>query len=169
MASLLSTKLYVPTLRREIISRPRLINRLNAGLNSKLILVSAPAGFGKTTLLTDWINSSSLPACWYSVDNQDNTFERFMYYLVTSLRSININVDKQITTILESSTVEKKEEVLNSIINHISTHQERFVLVIDDYHSIHSQDIHKALTYLLEHQPDNILLVIVSRSDPAEP
>ncbi len=166
MASLLSTKLYIPTLRREIISRLRLINSLNSGLHSKLILVSAPAGFGKTTLLTDWLNSCKLPACWLSVDNQDDNFERFFYYVITSLQSINIRVDKQIFTILESCTVEKKEELLNSIINHISTYQERFVLVIDDYHSIHSQEIHKALTFLLDHQPDNMLLVIVSRSDP---
>lgn len=166
MASLLSTKLHMPTLRQEIISRPRLINRLNAGINSKLILVSAPAGFGKTTLLSDWLNSISLPACWLSLDNQDNSFEKFLYYVVTSLQSINIKVDKQIFTILESSTVEKKEEVLNSIINHISIFPERFVLVIDDYHSISSQDIHDAVKYLLDHQPDNMLLVIVSRSDP---
>lgn len=169
--TLLRTKLFVPPLRPNLVPRPRLIEQLNNGLlpGHKLTLVSAPAGFGKTTLLSHWTNQSQVPSCWYSLDQHDNDFGRFISYLVSSLQSIEIDVDDQILTLLQSPQTRKIEGLLTPIINRVSEHDRPFTMILDDYYLIREQDIHDSLTFLLDHLPPNMHLVIATRADPPLP
>ncbi len=169
--TLLRTKLFVPPLRPNLVPRPRLINRLNEGLQPghKLTLVSAPAGFGKTTLLSHWVNQSRTPSCWYSLDEKDNDLGRFMSYIVASLQSIDIEVDELILTLLQSQQTSKIEALLIPIINCVSEHDGLFAMILDDYYLIQEKEIHDALTFLLDHLPPNMHLVIATRADPPLP
>jgi LuxR family transcriptional regulator, maltose regulon positive regulatory protein len=166
--TLLRTKLFVPSLRPNLVPRPRLISRINQDLQlgHKLTLVSAPAGFGKTTLLSHWVNQSQAPCCWYSLDEKDNDFGRFVSYLVKSLQSIEFEVDDQILTLLQSPQTSKIEALLTPIINSISEHDSPFAMVLDDYFLIRENEIHDALTFLLDHLPPNMHLIIATRADP---
>jgi LuxR family transcriptional regulator, maltose regulon positive regulatory protein len=169
--TLLRTKLFVPPPRPNLIPRPRLISLLNQGLQPghKLTLVSAPAGFGKTTLLSHWVNQCGVPGCWYSLDEKDNDFGRFVSYIVATLQSIGIEVDDQVLTLLQSPQTSKIEALLIPIINRISEHDGPFVMILDDYYLIQEQEIHAALTFLLDHLPPNMHLVIATRADPPLP
>jgi LuxR family maltose regulon positive regulatory protein len=181
--SILATKLYIPPIRPELVSRPRLIERLNAGLHRKLTLISAPAGFGKTTLLSAWINqclisnTQSLRFAWLSLDEGDNDPARFLAYLVAALRTIEGNVGQGVLAALQSPGPVNIEPVLTTLLNEIadlpdnpSTNSGRgLVLVLDDYHVIESQPIDKALTFTLDHLPPQMHLVMASRSDPSLP
>jgi len=169
--TLLRTKLFVPPQRPNLIPRPRLFSLLNQGLQPghKLTLVSAPAGFGKTTLLSHWVNQSGVPGCWYSLDEKDNDFGRFVSYIIATLQSIGIEVDNQILTLLQSPQTSKIEALLIPILNWISAHDGRFVMILDDYHLIQEQQIHDALTFLLDHLPPNMHLIIATRADPPLP
>jgi LuxR family maltose regulon positive regulatory protein len=180
---LLTTKLYIPPTRPELISRPRLIERLNAGLHRKLTLVSAPSGFGKTTLLSEWASqqvsesASGRPVAWLSLDEDDNDLACFLAYFVAALQTIEGNVGKGVLAALQSPGPVNVEPVLTTLLNEIadlpdnpSTNSGRgLVLVLDDYHVIESQPVDNALTFLLDHLPPQMHLVIASRSDPTLP
>jgi LuxR family maltose regulon positive regulatory protein len=196
---LLQTKLYIPPVRPEMVSRPRLIERLNAGLPRKLTLVSAPAGFGKTTLLSEWIHSgvrsreyevrdreyqvggvyktlpipySILPTprfAWLSLDEGDNDPARFLAYFVAALQTIEVNVGAGTLGALQSPQPPPIEAVLTALINEISEIPAPFVLILDDYHLITAQPVHDALTFLLDHLPSQMHLVIAGRADPPLP
>jgi LuxR family transcriptional regulator, maltose regulon positive regulatory protein len=169
--TLLRTKVFVPPQRPNLIPRPRLISLLNQGLQPghKLTLISASAGFGKTTLLSHWVNQSGIPGCWYSLDEKDNDFGRFVSYSVASLQSIGIEADSQILTLLQSPQTSKIEALLIPLINQISTYDGLFAMILDDYHLIREEKIHNALTFLLNHLPSNMRLVIATRADPPLP
>ncbi len=162
---LLTTKLYVPPVRPGLVSRPRLIERLNAGLDRKLTLISAPAGFGKSTLLSEWVAGIKWPVAWISLDKGDNDPARFLAYLVVSLQTIEPDVGKSALAALQSPQPPPMEAVLTGLINEIATVPDHFVLVLDDYHLIEAQPIHDALTFLLDHLPPQMHLVIASRAD----
>ncbi|MEJ2262597.1 MAG: LuxR C-terminal-related transcriptional regulator [Anaerolineales bacterium] len=166
---LLSTKFYVPPIRPDLVPRPDLIELLERGLERKLTLLSAPAGFGKTTLLSQWISQSKTPFAWLSLDKDDNDRVRFLAYCIAALRRINVNVDDQLLATLQSPQQPHIETVLIPLINQIAATKDRFALVLDDYHLIESREIHDALAFILDHQPPSLHLVIASRSDPPLP
>jgi LuxR family maltose regulon positive regulatory protein len=170
-APLLFTKLYIPPSRPKVVSRPRLIERLNEGLSSgcKLTLISAPAGFGKTTLVSEWVASCGRPAAWLSLDEGDNDPTLFLTYLVAALQTIAPNIGKGVVAVLQASQPPSTESILTILLNEIITISNSFILVLDDYHAIDAKSIDIVLAFLLEHLPSQMLLVIASREDPPLP
>ena len=166
---LLTTKLYIPPIRPELVSRPRLIKRLNEGLHHKLTLVSAPAGFGKTTLVADGLSSAKRSVTWLSLDENDNDPARFTTYLLAALQKISPDVGQAAQAMLQNLQPPPPEMFLTSLINDIAATSHSFVLVLDDYHLIHTLPIHQQLAFLLEHQPPQMHLIIVTREDPPLP
>jgi len=166
---LLTTKLYIPPVRPELVLRPRLIERLNAGLRRKLTLISAPAGFGKTTLLSEWAGGCERPVAWVSLDEGDNDLVHFFAYLIAALQRIEESIGRGILDALRSPQPPPAEEILTAFINQIDPISKCFVLILDDYHVIQAQPIHDTLTFLLEHLPPNLHLVIGTRADPPLP
>jgi len=180
--SILVTKLFIPPTRPEIVPRPRLIERLNEGLHRKLTLISAPAGFGKTTLVTEWLDSLRLDAkketqvekciAWLSLDEGDNDLVRFLAYFIAALNQIEGIEDtfgKGALGMLQSPQPPPTEAVLTPLINEIATIPDRIILVLDDYHVIESSQVDDVLTFLLENIPPQIQLVIATREDPHLP
>jgi LuxR family maltose regulon positive regulatory protein len=165
----LATKLYVPSPRPKVVLRPRLIERLNEGLHRKLTLISAPAGFGKTTLLGEWSASCQRPAAWLSLDKGDNDPTRFLAYLITALQTIAANIGVGVLGALQSPQPPPTESILTALLNEINTVEDDFVLVLDDYHVINAREVDDALTFLIEHLPPRMHLVIATREDPHLP
>jgi len=168
---LLQTKLFVPPPRSNLVPRPRLVERLNQGLalGNKLTLVSAPAGFGKTTLLSDWAEQSDWPIAWVSLDDGDNNLNRFLTYIVASLQMVEQDVGETSLAMLQSSQPPLSELLLTTLINDIADAPTPIALILDDYYLISNPAIHDALSFLLEHQPQNLYLLIATRVDPPLP
>ncbi|RPI86395.1 MAG: helix-turn-helix transcriptional regulator [Chloroflexi bacterium] len=166
---LLLTKLYIPPSRPGIVPRPRLVERLNEGLHRKLVLVSAPAGFGKTTLVSEWVAVCERPVTWLSLDEGDNDPTRFLTYFIAALQKIVANIGAGTLAVLQSPQPPSIESILTTLLNEITTIQDNFILVLDDYHAIDSEPIDQALTFLLEHLPPQMHLVITTREDPSLP
>ena len=168
-APLLLTKLYVPPSRSNIVLRPRLLERLNEGLMRKLTLISASAGFGKTTLVSEWVAGCGRPVAWLSLDEGDNDPTRFLTYLVAALQTIAANIGAGVSAVLESPQPPPSESILTTLLNDIATISDSFIFVLDDYHVIDSKPVDEALTFLLEHLPRQMHLVIATREDPSLP
>jgi LuxR family maltose regulon positive regulatory protein len=166
---LLKTKLYTPPLRPEIVARPRLIERLNVGLHRRLTLVSAPAGFGKTTLLSEWTAQCQCPVAWVSLDESDNDPAHFWAYFVAALRTVQIDVEDIGQAMLQSPRLPPVESTLTPLINQLAVAPHPFALVLDDYHTIDAQPIHAGVTFLIDHLPPQVHLVIATRVDPPLP
>lgn len=170
---ILATKLYIPPPRPKIILRPRLIERLNQGLSSgrtpSVTLISAPAGFGKTTLVSEWIASCERPVAWLSLDEGDSDVARFLVYLISALQTIAANIGTGILNALQSPQPPPTESILTVLINEITTLPHDFIFVLDDYHIINAQSVDQALTFLLNHLPPQMHLVIATREDPNLP
>jgi LuxR family maltose regulon positive regulatory protein len=168
---ILTTKLYVPPPRSELVSRPRLIEQLHTGLSSRLVLLSAPAGFGKSTLLSEWVPSveSPLKVAWLSLDDGDNDLARFLAYLVAALQSIDSAIGEELATALQSPRALDIELGLTTLLNDIAASPTEAALILDDYHVIESQAVDRSLTFLIDHSPANLHLVIATRADPALP
>jgi LuxR family maltose regulon positive regulatory protein len=166
---LLETKLYIPKWRPGLVSRPRLIERLSLGIERKLTLISAPAGFGKTTLLTEWLAASEPDAAWVSLDQSDNDPAFFWAYLITALQKVRSEIGECPLALLHSSEPPPIESILTALINEINSIAQGFVIILDDYHVIDAQPIHSAITFLLDHLPPQMHLIIASRSDPPLP
>ncbi len=148
-------------------SRPRLTKQLNAGLHRKLTLISAPAGFGKTTLLSEWAAGCNRLVAWVSLDKDDNDLARFLSYLVAALQSISPGIGAEILDTFQSPQLLSPESLVTMLINQINAAAlECFILVLDDYHFITAQPVSTALSFLLDHLPAQMHLVIVSRADP---
>jgi LuxR family maltose regulon positive regulatory protein len=183
-APLLTTKFYIPPLAPDLVSRPRLVQRLNEGLTRKLTLIAAPAGFGKSTLLSEWIHSRDgrtepLSFAWLSLDKGDSDPTRFLAYVVGALRTIRslqeANVGASALATLQSSGIPgtaptSAEALLTGLINEIvAIDPDPFSLILDDYHEITAQQVHDALAFLLENLPSQMHLVIATRADPPLP
>jgi LuxR family transcriptional regulator, maltose regulon positive regulatory protein len=166
---ILATKLYIPPLRPNVVLRPRLIERLNEGLLRKLILISAPAGFGKSTLLSEWIEGLGQPVAWLSLDEGDNDPARFLAYLVAALQTIAANIGEGVLGLLQSPQPPPTESMLTALLNEITTIPNHFVLVLDDYHTTDAEPVDQALAYLVTHLPPHMHLVIATREDPRIP
>jgi LuxR family maltose regulon positive regulatory protein len=167
---LLETKLQVPRRRRDLVARPRLSERLSRGAESELMLVSAPAGFGKTTLLADWLTgpaSSGRAAAWLSLDQRDNDPALFWTYVVTALNTA-YGVGADAITLLQSPQ-QSIEAVIASLLNDLQGVSNDVVLVLDDYHVLDARGIQDGMAFLLEHLPQHVHVVIASRADPPLP
>lgn len=195
VAPFLTTKLYIPPVRppRSVVPRPRLIQRLNEGLRPgcKLTLVSAPAGFGKTTLLSEWVGQGldvedwgldnaatghspmSIPqspqVAWLSLDKGDNAPSCFWGYFVAALQTIETSIGANALDALQIPQPPPIEAILTALLNEIAALPNPFALVLDDYHVIEAQPVHSALTFLLDHLPPQMHLVVATRSDPPLP
>src|SRR5438132_1778499 len=167
--SILATKLYLPRLRPNVVSRPRLLERLNAGLHRKLTLIAAPAGFGKTTLVSEWVEGIDRPTAWLWLDVGEKGPTRFLAYLVTALQTIAATLGERVLGVLQSSQPPPPEAILTALLNEITTLPDQFVLVLDDYHVIDAKPVDLALTFLVEHLPPQMHLVIATREDPQLP
>jgi LuxR family maltose regulon positive regulatory protein len=165
----LQTKLYIPPVRLELVPRPHLIERLNAGLQRKLTLISAPAGFGKTTLASEWVRSCERPVAWLSLDEGDDRSSRFLAYLVTALQQVDKNVGQDLQNLLEVPQPPSIDVLMTRLINDVTAIPAPFMLVLDDYQVIDERDIHAAVAFLLDHQPPQMHLVIATREDPPLP
>jgi LuxR family maltose regulon positive regulatory protein len=165
----LKTKLYTPPLRREIVARPRLIERLNAGAHTKLTLISAPAGFGKTTLISAWAADAPAPVAWLSLDEEDNDPVRFLAYLVAALQQAEASIGQGIAEALCSTRRPRIEPLLSVLINQLDALSFSIILVLDDYQFITTPLIHTAMTFLLDHLPATVHVAIATRLDPPLP
>ena len=163
---ILATKLYVPPPRPKVVLRPNLFERLNEGLHRKLILISAPAGFGKTTLVSEWVAGCEQPVAWLSLDEGDNDPTRFLTYLIAAMQTIMANIGEGVLGVLQSPQPPSTESILTALLNEITIVPDNFVLVLDDYHVIDSKPVDEALTFLLDHLPPQMHLVIATREDP---
>lgn len=171
---LIETKLYLPSPRAGLVARPRLRQRLGAGLTARLLLVSAPAGFGKTTLLVDWLASletgdDGVRATWLSLDPGDNDPARFWRYLVAALRMAVPGVAEDTLALLGDSQTPRAEALLTAVVNDVAASEAEVVLLLDDYHVIDSPAVHEGMTFLLAHLPPRLHLVLASRVDPPLP
>ncbi|MGB3632712.1 MAG: tetratricopeptide repeat protein [Rubrobacteraceae bacterium] len=166
---ILLTKLSVPPLRASLVRRPRLSERLDEVMHGKLTLVCAPAGFGKTTLLSEWLSGCERPAAWLSLDEGDNDPTRFMTYLVAALQTVAADVGEGVLGVLQSPQPPPTEMILTTLLNEITNVPDDFVLVLDDYHVIDAAPIDNALAFLIEHLPPRMHLGIATREDPQLP
>jgi LuxR family transcriptional regulator, maltose regulon positive regulatory protein len=169
VSNLLPTKLYIPQHRSNLVARKRLIEHLDTGLQGKMTLVSAPAGFGKTTLLSEWVHHLDCPVAWLSLDKNDNDLTRFLTYIIAALQGIIEDIGTDINAVLGESQSPKHEILLTKLVNEIDLFPEKLILILDDFHLIESESVHNALNFLIEYQPPTMHLVISSRSDPILP
>jgi LuxR family maltose regulon positive regulatory protein len=165
---LLTTKLYAPPPQRGLVHRSHLLGRLNDGLPRKLTLISAPPGFGKTTLLSEWIAQLDSPVAWLSLDETDNDLTHFLGYLVAAMQTVAPDVS-DLPLGLPHSPQQSIDATLTILINDLAKLPGRVVAILDDYHLIDARPVHDALVYLLAHLPPQIHLVIATRADPPLP
>jgi LuxR family maltose regulon positive regulatory protein len=171
-SDVLKTKLHIPELRPNLVSRPRLVERFTHGLMRPLTLVSAPAGSGKTTLISEWHASprgQQVPLAWLSLDPDDNDPAHFMAYVIAALETVRPGVGAGALAFLQSPQPAPPQAVATALLNGLSEITTDFVMVLDDYHVIEAQPIHSALASLLDHMPPRMHLVIASRVDPPIP
>src|SRR3989304_4925681 len=174
---LLTTKLYIPPLLPDRVPRLRLIHRLDEGLRSgnKLTLVSAPAGYGKTTLVAEWLrhlqeaDDAALAVAWLSLDEGDRDPARFLAYLIAALQMVDPAIGRITQAMLHSPQPPPAETLLTALINEIAAIPRSFALVLDDYHLVEALPIHQQLTFLVEHPPVQMHLVVATRGDPPLP
>ncbi|HLP74092.1 MAG TPA: LuxR C-terminal-related transcriptional regulator [Bacteroidales bacterium] len=164
---MLLTKLHLPPAGSNVVHRTELFQKLNSGIKGKLILVSAPAGYGKTTLLSDWIIQNKIPAAWFSLDNGDNDPVVFLSYVISAFQSIHKEFGQSALRLLNSPNSPTAESIASLLINEIVAIDQSFFLVLDDFQLINSNEVLKLIAYLLDHIPANIHLAILTRSDPA--
>lgn len=169
MERFLTTKLFIPKTRPDLVSRPRLIEQLNEGLHRKLTLISAPAGFGKTTLVSRWVAHCKGLVGWLSLDNGDSDPKRFLTYFVAALQTILPDIGEGVLDVLYSSQTPPSESILTVLLNELATVKDGYAIVLDDYHVIDASRVDQALTFLLEHMPGQMHLIIISREDPNLP
>jgi LuxR family maltose regulon positive regulatory protein len=170
---LLQTKLYVPPPRPELVPRARLVERLNQGLRPgcKLALISAPAGFGKTTLANEWIHQVDVQVRvgWVSLDSEDNELSRFLAYLVAAIRKDVAGLGVDVLAMMQSPQPPAAETVLAALINDLADQLCPVAIVLDDFHEITAEPVHDAFVFLLGHLPPHVHLVIATRTDPPWP
>ncbi len=166
---LLETKLYIPTPPPTLVQRSRLVERLKEGMKCKLVLISAPAGFGKTTLLSEWIQQSKMPVAWFSVDKGDNEPVHFLNYIIAGLQTMDSNIGQAARNLMKSLQLLPIQSILINLINDVLSSPKDFVLVLDDYHLVDSKGVHHLITFLLDHLPPQMHLIIATRSDPPLP
>ncbi len=169
---ILQTKLTPPPARTDRVLRPRLTHRLSASLECPLAVVCAPAGYGKTSLLGEWLASEAartVPVAWLSLDDDDNDPTRFLTYLVSALTSTGVMDGNNLLPLMHSPQPPAAKVLLTAVLSRLESFPDRFALVLDDYHLITAQPIHDTMIFLLDHLPAQMRLVITSREDPPLP
>ncbi|MGW8225951.1 MAG: LuxR C-terminal-related transcriptional regulator [Anaerolineales bacterium] len=169
--TLLATKFFVPPLRANLVHRQRLLDRLNECIQKgeRLILISTPAGYGKTTLLGEWVQKSNTSIAWLSLDEGDNDPVKFMTSLVFALREIIPGIGDASLVNASSSQTQISSAQINSLVNDLLKLPDKTFIILDDYHYVNRQTIHDAVSTLVEHSPPNIHYIISSRADPPLP
>ena len=177
--TIIPTKLFKPLTRPALVPRSRLFNQLNNGLHRTLTLISAPAGFGKTTLVADWIcsmgsvqRSLEIPqVAWLSLDEGDNNLKQFMTYFFKSITRLDSNqmLEDTLLEMLQTPNLSPVETILTPLISSLSTTEQKIIFVLDDYHLIETLQIHRALNFWLEYVPPQIHTVVITREDPPFP
>lgn len=167
--TLLTTKLYAPRTRADLVTRPRLHQRLDTGLHGALTLVCAPAGFGKSTLVAEWLRQAGYRSAWLSLDAADSDPAGFLRYMVAALQQVAPEVGATIRSLLQLAQPPPLETLLAMLINDLAEISEKSILVLDDYHVLRESSIHQALSFFIEHLPPTLHLVIVTREDPQLP
>ena len=162
---LLVTKLYVPKMREGLVLRPRLVDQLAASEGKKLVLINAPAGYGKTTLLTEWFSQREKAVAWYSLDETDNDVGRFLSYCILALQSINAGICNSVLNVIHSPDPPSIDTLLTFIINDLACLDKRCLLVMDDFHLITDAQVHYTLSFLLHNLPPTLQIVITSRAE----
>lgn len=170
-APLLVTKLYFSPARSQLVARPQLVSRLEAGLQGPLTLIAAPAGYGKTTLLGEWRlkDQGRTPVAWLSLEPDDNELARFWQYLIAAFETIQTGLTADTGLLLQTPPPPGLETIATRLLNALSQHSQDLVLVLDDCHVITLPAIHASLKFLIEHLPPQIHLVMLTRADPALP
>ena len=167
---ILTTKLFTPSSRAKVVLRHNLVKRLNDSSSSQgLTLISAPAGFGKTTLASEWAAASNRPVAWLSLDEGDNDPARFLMYIIAALRTVAPTIGEGVLGALQSLQSPRAESLLTSLLNEITEVTVDFVLILDDYHVIDAKPVDDAITFLIDHLPSRMHLVIITREDPQLP
>ena len=169
--ALLATKFYVPPARANLVDRPRLLNKLKTALKYNLVLVCAPAGFGKTTLISEWVRNvqPEIYASWLSLDEGDNDPVRFWEYFISAIQNLQPNIGKTALSFLCSNEKPPIESILTVLINDLTTMPNDFIFVLEDYHFVTNADVHSGINFLVERLPPRMHLVIVTRLDPSLP
>jgi LuxR family maltose regulon positive regulatory protein len=166
---LMQTKFYIPAPPAGYVARPRLVESLSQGARGKLILISAPAGFGKTTLLAEWLASCSYAAAWLSLEEDDDDVARFMAYFSACLGALGQDCGREAMALLQSGQTPVGDRIMAALVNELAGLDTPFVLVLDDIHCISNPQIHRAMAFLIEHQPPAMHLVLAGRADPGFP
>ena len=166
---LIRTKLRLPFTRPGLVSRPRLQEQIAQGLCGPLTLITAPAGFGKTTLVASYVTGGGMPVAWLSLDKNDNQARRFLTYLIATLQAADNRIGGEAAQLMAGIQQAAPQAILTSLINDLDTAGTEIVLVLDDYQFIDSHEVHEQLAFLLEHCPRTFHLVIATRSDPPLP
>ncbi len=164
--ALLATKFRVPRPRADLLSRPRLLTRLDSTADRDLTLVSAPAGFGKTSLLIEWARGTHRRVGWVALDEDDNDPKRFWHYLVAAADLLRPGLDEALRSPLAEANQMTPEAIVTRVVNALVASATEFVLVLDDYHLIESAAVHQGVSLFLEHMPEGVHLVIAGRIDP---
>ncbi len=168
-ASILITKLYIPTVQPKTVLRPHLIKRMNNCMQSRLTLVSASAGFGKTTLISEWTSNCGLPVAWLSLDEEHNDSGRFLTYFIAALQTILTDIGDSLLTMLQLPHPPSTDFIMTKLLNEITTVSDPFILVLDDYHVPDSEAINNIINFFLQNMPPLMHLVIATREDPDLP
>jgi len=168
---ILATKFFIPPPPSKVVVRSRLVKQLTEGLitGRKLTLISAPAGFGKSTLVSEWIVNCGQQVAWLSLDENDNSAERFLIYVISTMRTVSPNLGADILDALQSPQTPPVDVILTALLNEITTIPNNFILVLDDYHLTDASSVDDVLTFLIEHIPPQMHLVITTREDPSLP
>ena len=171
MNNLLKTKFMIPVVRTDLVNRERLWRRLAQGMdqNCRLLLISTPAGYGKTTLLAAWLRQVDCPVAWLSLEETDNDFTRFMNYLVAALKHVRGEIGETVLSLLQAPQKPSPAVVMTMLLNDLASINHEFILVLDDYHTLSAKPAHEAIRFLLDHQPPNMRVVIATRADPPLP
>ncbi len=165
---LLHTKLYAPLPHPNLVCRPRLIEKLNASSTNLLTLVSAPAGFGKTTLVSEWMAQANQEVAWLALEEDDNDVVRFLTYVLAALRNVEAGLGENVLVMLQSPQPAPLRSILGTLAQELSSPPRQRVLVLDDYHVIDTEAIYEAVAFLLEHVP-GLRWIIITRADPPLP
>ncbi len=163
---LLATKLFIPPLRSNLVTRPRLLKQLDNGRDQRLILVTAPAGFGKTTLVACWLAHQQKKAAWISLDKNDNGPLLFLSYVVEALEQIGAGMCSTVSPLLQLPDPPTIPVLLSHLLNDLACLTQHYVLVFDDYHVIHRDEVHQALDFIIENAPTTLQVIITSRQTP---
>ncbi|WHY21158.1 LuxR C-terminal-related transcriptional regulator [Paenibacillus sp. G2S3] len=162
---IVGTKLHIPRVRKTLVSRPRLMRKLNEGMDYKLTLISAQAGYGKTTALSEWIGHCDTQVAWVSLDMQDNDWAQFWSYVTASIQERCPRFGSTVQPLLMNGPSMTLEPAIVALLNELNNLTSELIIILDDYHVIETPTIHQSMAYLLEHLPPHIHLYIVSRTD----